>query len=102
MTAHLEAALRELLDELDVAVVTSPLGPPCTVRLRTGEIIEGYRVPDDYAGPEVVHRGECVHAVWVVAGQLHLGGDARVDRMELQVNGAVPPSLERRRPCRRP
>lgn len=104
MTLDLRTALRELLDELDVPVVAAPIGPKCTIRLRDGSIIRGHRVPDDYAGPDLVHWGESVDAVWKPTGeQLHLGGDVVIDRMELQVNGTPPPSLDapRRRACRR-
>lgn len=50
-----------------VSVVCTPLGPACTVRTAAGGIVRGYRVPDDYRGPEFVHHGECVRAVWLDA-----------------------------------
>jgi hypothetical protein len=50
-----------------VAVVLSPVGPRCTVRTARGEILHGYRVPDDYPGPELVHRGHPVRARFVDA-----------------------------------
>lgn len=38
----------------------TPIGPACTVETTAGEIIRGYRVPDDYSGPEYTWVGRAV------------------------------------------
>lgn len=52
-----------------VAIVSSPVGEPCTVRDPSGRIIRGYRPPEGYqlSENEVLFRGQPVRARWVDA-----------------------------------
>lgn len=43
-----------------VRVAHTPIGPACTVETAAGQIIRGYRVRDDYDGPEFTWIGRPV------------------------------------------